>query len=30
VVVLITVMIHGLQPARVGRIRETLQIDSER
>jgi hypothetical protein len=28
VVVLITVMIHGLQPARVGRIRETLQIDS--
>ena len=28
VVVLVTVMIHGLQPARVRRIRETLQIDS--
>jgi hypothetical protein len=28
VVVLITVMIHGLKPARVRRIREALQIDS--
>ena len=28
VVVLITAMIHGLKPARVRRIRETLQIDS--
>ena len=28
VVVLITTMIHGLKPARVRRIRETLQIDS--
>ena len=28
VVVLVTVMIHGLKPARVRRIRETLQIDS--
>jgi hypothetical protein len=27
VVVLVTVMIHGLKPARVRRIRETLQID---
>jgi hypothetical protein len=28
VVVLITTMIHGLKPARVCRIRQTLQIDS--
>ena len=28
VVVLITAMINGLKPARVRRIRETLQIDS--
>jgi hypothetical protein len=28
VVVLITVMIHGLKPARVRRIREALQIDA--
>ena len=28
VVVLVTVIIHGLKPARVRRIREVLQIDS--
>ena len=28
VVVLVTVIIHGLKPARVRRIREALQIDS--
>ena len=28
VVVLITVMIHGLKPERVRRIREALQVDS--
>jgi hypothetical protein len=28
VVVLVTVMIHGLKPVRVRRIREALQIDS--
>jgi hypothetical protein len=28
VIVLMTVMIHGLKPARVRRIREALQIDS--
>jgi hypothetical protein len=28
VVVLVTVMIHGLKPGRVRRIREALQIDS--
>lgn len=28
VVVLVTVMIHGLEPGRVRRIREALQIDS--
>jgi hypothetical protein len=28
--VLISVMIHGLKPGRVRRIREALQIDSRR